>query len=107
MVLSTVCSARPVRVIHLCMFVQCIPFALPAPHGTAVDSALSRNYQQWQLVFDQQPHSRCSRFREVRVGRIGHSRPPFCNCLVVITVYGACFYVAKVVDEYVNIDKNA
>ena len=31
---------------------------------------------------------------------IDHSRPPFCNYLVETTVYGACFYVAKVMDEY-------
>jgi len=40
----------------------------------------------------------------VRVGRIGHSRPPFCNYVVILTVYGACFYVAKVLNYYVAID---
>ena len=46
----------------------------------------------------------CYNFRETKIGRIDYSSP-LSGISDVITLYGACFYVAKVLDEYEYIDK--
>ena len=73
-ILSTVYPAWTVRIIHLDVLVQYVPFPLPAPHRTAVYAASIRDRLHWKLLTDEQLHRESSRFREVRVGRIGHGR---------------------------------
>ena len=74
MVTSAPCPARSVRIVHLDMLVQYVPFTPPAVDCAAVDTATVGDYLQGQLLDDEQLHSESSRFRQVRVGRIGHGR---------------------------------
>jgi hypothetical protein len=48
--------------VRLDIFVQHLPFALPAPNGTAVNTAAICDGLQWQLLTNEQLHSKSSRF---------------------------------------------
>lgn len=63
-----------VWIVHLDVLVQNIPFPFPAVDRTAMHAAFIRDYLQWQSVTNQQLHGNCSRFWEIRIGRIGHGR---------------------------------
>ena len=59
---------------ELDMVIERVPLSLPAPHCTAVNTAAVGDGLQGKLLNDEQLHRKSSRFREVRVGRIGHGR---------------------------------
>ena len=63
-----------VVVFQLDPFVEGGPFALPAPNSAAVDSAAVGDGLGRYLFTNEQLHGKSSRFWQVRIGRIGHSR---------------------------------
>ena len=70
-------SAGTVVIRELDVLVERVPLLLPSPDRTAVNAAFIGNDHKRELLADKQPQRNCSRFGEVRIGRIGHSRPPF------------------------------
>jgi hypothetical protein len=52
------------------MLIELIPFLFPTPNSAAMYTALSGDNRYRQLVYNQQPHSNCSSFWQVRIGRI-------------------------------------
>ena len=52
------------------MLIELIPFLFTTPNSAAMYTALSGDNRYRQLVYNQQPHSNCSSFWQVRIGRI-------------------------------------
>lgn len=78
---KTICllPARPVVVGALHTLVELLPFLSPAVEGGAVYAALVGDHLNAESLNEQQPKGCCSGLGEVRIDRIGHDRPPFCN----------------------------